>query len=64
MDVTDEEMAKALRKTLSEIESLKQMNEKEYKILKTGVLCKKLNLDENDLERIHNIRAVGHREYC
>ncbi len=64
MDITDEEMAKALKKTLSQIESLKQINEKEYKVLKTGVLCKKLNLDENDLERIHNIRAVGNKAYC
>ncbi len=64
MDITDEEMAKALKKSLSQIESLKRMNEKEYKVLKTGVLCKKLNLDENDLERIHNIRAVGNKAYC
>lgn len=64
MDITDQEMAKALSRTLDQIKSLKQENKKEYEVLKTGVLCRKLSLDEDDLQRLHNIRAVGNKEYC
>ncbi len=59
MNVTDEEMAKALDKTISQIEELKTINQTMYQFLKTGVLCKKLDLSEKDLEKIYDKKVVS-----
>jgi len=58
MNVTDEEMAKVLSKTVSEIKEIKENNESEYKVLRAGVLCKKLNLNVDDLLKIYD-KKVG-----
>lgn len=59
MNVTDQEMAYALNRTLSEIEELKKSSEAEYKVLKTGVLCQKLNLSVNDLEKMSEMKVTS-----
>ena len=51
MQVSDEEIAKATRKTVEEIEMIKAKNPEEYEIMKYGALCVKLSLREEDLER-------------
>jgi len=53
MKVTDEEIAKALDKDISEIEELKESNRSAYEVLAFGVLCQKLSLTEEDLEKFH-----------
>lgn len=58
MNVTDEEMAKVLSKTVEEIKDIKKNNEAEYKVLRAGVLCKKLNLNVDDLLKIYD-KKVG-----
>ncbi len=57
MVVTDQDMADALNKTLEEIEELKTTREAEYKVLKTGVFCKKLNLNVEDLEKMYHMKV-------
>lgn len=57
MQVTDKEMAEVLGKTVVEIEALKKSNEDEYKVLKTGVLCKKLNLNSADLQKMFDMKV-------
>ena len=59
MNVTDEELAKALNKTISQIQELKTTNQTMYQFLKTGVLCKKLDLNEKDLEQIYDKKVVS-----
>ncbi len=51
MNITDEELAKIVGKTLSQIESIKKNNKKEYNILKSGALCKKFELNEEDIKK-------------
>jgi len=51
MQVSDEEIAKAVHKSEEEIAMIKAQNPEEYEIMKYGVLCMKLSLSEEDLER-------------
>ncbi|MNN85853.1 hypothetical protein D3C81_2031870 [compost metagenome] len=53
MKVTDEEIAKALDKDIGEIEELKENNRSAYEVLAFGVLCRKLSLTQEDLEKFH-----------
>jgi len=56
MQVTDQEMSEILNRTLEEIKALKKSNEAEYKVLKIGILCKKLNLCVEDLEKMYDLK--------
>ncbi len=58
MKVTDQEMADILNRTLAEIEALKKSNEAEYKVLRIGILCKKLNLSVDDLEKMYDLKVA------
>jgi len=51
VEITDEEMAVFLGKSVSEIKEIKSGNYDEYKILRIGFLCKKLGLIEEDFEK-------------
>lgn len=57
MVVSDQEMADALNKTLEDIKALKKSNEAEYKVLKIGLFCKKLNLSVKDLENMYHMKV-------
>jgi hypothetical protein len=57
VEVTDQDMADMLRRTLEEIQELKNSNESEYHVLKTGILCVKLNLNEDDLEKMYKLKV-------
>lgn len=57
VEVTDQDMADMLRRTLEEIQELKNSNKSEYQVLKTGILCIKLNLNEDDLEKMYNLKV-------
>ncbi len=50
--VSDEEIAEAIHKSVEEVERIKTTNPQEYEVMKYGVLCVKLSLDEEDLERL------------
>ncbi|HIP02135.1 MAG TPA: hypothetical protein EYH01_09875 [Campylobacterales bacterium] len=58
MNITDQDMADVLNRTLEEIKELKKSNEAEYKVLKTGILCQKLNLNVDDLEKMYNMKIA------
>lgn len=51
MKLTDQDIAEALDKEVEEIEDLKKENPALYEILFYGVLCQKLSLSEEDLEK-------------
>ncbi len=51
MKVTDQDIAKALDKTIEEIEEVKKENPALYEVLVFGVICQKLSLSEEDLVR-------------
>ncbi len=53
MQVTDQEIAQALDKRREEIQELKKMNPALYEVLQYGVLCQKLSLSPEDLEKFH-----------
>ncbi len=59
MNVTDEEMAKTLDKTKLEIQKLKDRDITLYKLLKVGVLCRKLDLDVEDLHKIYEKKVFS-----
>ena len=58
MDITDKEIAEIVKKPLQEIEQLKSDNEAEYKMLKVGAMCKKLNLDSDDLQKMYDKKVA------
>ncbi len=58
MEVSNKEIATMINKTSSAVSYLKKANEKEFKILKLGVLCKKLNLDAEDLEAMYTLKKI------
>jgi arsenate reductase-like glutaredoxin family protein len=58
MDITDKEIAKIVKKSLQELEKLKNENEAEYKMLKVGAMCKKLDLDSSDLQKIYDKKVA------
>ncbi len=53
MQVSDEEIANAMHKEVADIKKIKVENPQEYEIMKYGVLCIKLSLTQEDLERYH-----------
>ncbi len=58
MKISNKEIATLIKKTPSAISYLKKNNENEYKILKLGVLCRKLELDSQDLEAMHLLKKI------
>ncbi|OQX74166.1 MAG: hypothetical protein B6D59_03350 [Campylobacteraceae bacterium 4484_4] len=58
MKVSNKEIAAAINKTPSAISYLKKNNYEEYLILKLGVLCKKLNLDSEDLMAMYTLKQI------
>ncbi len=58
MEISNKEIAAMINKTSSAVSYLKKTNENEFKILKLGVLCKKLNLDAEDLEAMHSLKKI------
>ena len=51
MKITDQDIAKVLNKTVEEITEVKIENPALYEVLVFGVMCQKLSLSEEDLER-------------
>ncbi len=58
MKVTNKEIAEAINKTPSAISYLKKNNPNEFVILRLGVLCQKLNLDEDDLKAMYSLKQI------
>ncbi len=58
MKISNKEIATFINKTPSAISYLKKNNENEFKILKLGVLCKKLELDLEDLKAMHSLKKI------
>ena len=58
MKVTNKEIAGAINKTPSAISYLKKNNPNEFVILRLGVLCQKLNLDEDDLKAMYSLKQI------
>ncbi|RUM67623.1 MAG: hypothetical protein DSZ05_02275 [Sulfurospirillum sp.] len=58
MKVSNKEIAAHINKTPSAISYLKKNNYDEYQILKLGVLCKKLNLDNEDLLAMYTLKQI------
>ncbi len=58
MKVSNKEIAAAINKTPSAISYLKKNNYEEYLILKLGVLCIKLNLDNEDLLAMYTLKQI------
>jgi len=56
--VSNKEIAASINKTPSAISYLKKNNFEEFLILKLGVLCKKLNLDSEDLMAMHTLKQI------
>ena len=58
MKVSNKEIAAQINKTPSAISYLKKNNYEEYQILKLGVLCKKLGLDQEDLLAMYTLKQI------
>ncbi len=58
MKISSKEMAVAVGKTPSAISYLKNKYNNEFQLLKIGVLCKKLNLDNEDLMAMYLLKQV------
>jgi len=58
MKVSNKEIAAAINKTPSAISYLKKTNMAEFHILKLGVLCQKLNLDNEDLMAMFSLKQI------
>ncbi len=58
MKVSNKEIAASINKTPSAISYLKKNNYEEFLILKLGVLCNKLNLDNEDLMAMHSLKQI------
>jgi DNA-binding Xre family transcriptional regulator len=58
MKVSNKEIAAAINKTPSAISYLKKTNMNEFEILKLGVLCQKLNLDNEDLMAMFSLKQI------
>ncbi len=58
MKVSNKEIAAAINKTPSAISYLKKTNMNEFHILKLGVLCQKLNLDNEDLMAMFSLKQI------
>lgn len=55
MKISNKEIAETIHKTPSAISYLKKRNEDEFSILKLGVICRKLNLDIEDLLAMNSL---------
>jgi hypothetical protein len=62
MTISDEEIAKALDKRPEEIAAIKKENPEEYEILRFGVLCQKLSLTPDDLEKFAKVLEMEKEE--
>ena len=62
MKVANKEIAAAINKTPSAISYLKKNNYEEFLILKLGVLCNKLNLDNEDLMAMYSLKQIELKE--
>jgi hypothetical protein len=62
MIISDEEIAKALDKTAEEVAAIKKENPEEYEILRFGVLCQKLSLTSEDLEKFAKVLEMEKEE--
>jgi len=56
--ISGKEIAHAIGKTPPAITYMKKQNEKEFKLLKLGLLCNKLGLDEDDLVAMYNLKKI------
>jgi DNA-binding Xre family transcriptional regulator len=57
-NISGKEMANAIGKTPAAISYLKKKHVDEYSLLKIGVLCKKLNLDDEDLMAMFSLKQI------
>ena len=62
MKISNKEIAAAINKTPSAISYLKKTNMNEFHILKLGVLCQKLNLDNEDLMAMFSLKQSALKE--
>ncbi len=58
MKISNKEIAEAINKSPSAISYLKKKNSEEFLILKLGVLCGKLNLDDEDLVAMFALKQI------
>ncbi|GEM_PF-1827640 len=56
--ISGKEIAHAIGKTPPAITYMKKQNEKEFILLKLGLLCNKLGLDEDDLVAMYNLKKI------
>ncbi len=56
--ISSREIAKAIGKTPPAISYLKKKHLDEFLLLKLGVLCTKLNLDDEDLLAMHALKQI------
>jgi len=57
--ISSKDIAEAVGKTAPAISYLKKRNTDEFLLLKLGVLCTKLNLDDEDLMAMHTLKQIG-----
>ncbi len=62
MKISNKEIAYTIHKTPSAISYLKKNNNEEFKIVKLGVLCKKLNLTPEDLVALSTLKGYAPNE--
>ncbi len=55
MMISDEEIASRLNKTIEEIVAMKKENREAYEVLQFGILCQKLSLTPEDLEKFAKV---------
>ncbi len=56
--ISGKELAHAIGKTPPAITYMKKQNAKEFQLLKLGLLCSKLGLDEDDLVAMYNLKKI------
>lgn len=54
MKINYKEIAEAIERSEANIKYMKKHNQKQFEIIKVGYLCKKYNININDLEEIIN----------
>jgi DNA-binding Xre family transcriptional regulator len=63
MKISNKEIAASINKTSAAITYLKKKNVEEYEIVKIGVLCKKLNLDYDDLLTMFQLKQIELKKF-
>ncbi len=58
MEVSSKEIAMAIGKTPSAISYIKKRHNDEFLLLKLGVLCTKLKLDNEDLMAMYSLKNI------